>query len=85
MQIFNQLQYAKKHIAKSLIAGVTLKNGVPVSCNVFVYNRQTGVLLSKTKSSVLGEYVAFGLNGISDHVVAVDPLQEYNLATQDCV
>lgn len=85
MQLFNQLQYAKKHIAKSLIFGFTLKNHTPISCNVFVYNRKTGVLLSKTKSSETGEYVAFGLNGRNDHIVAIDPLQEYNLATQDCV
>jgi len=83
VQIFNQLQYVKKHIARSLIAGRTLKNGVPISCGVFVYDRKTGTLLSRAKSNSAGEYIVFGLNRRKTHVIAVDPVQEYNLATQD--
>lgn len=79
-----QLTSASMHTARSLITGVTTKNGVPVSCDVRVYSRTTGILLSFAKSDSNGKYRAFG-NPDQNYVIAIDPSNEYNLAAQDNV
>ncbi|WP_180084099.1 hypothetical protein [Acinetobacter sp. YH12145] len=72
------------HTSRSLITGITTKNGVPLSADVRVYSRTTGILLSAVKSDSKGKYRAFG-NPDNNYVIAIDPLKEYNLATQDNV
>lgn len=76
--------FALEQGGKALIAGFTTKKGVPISCPVRVYHRNTGVLLSHTISNNNGRYVTVGSRQGS-YVIAVDPLEEYNIAVQDNV
>lgn len=83
--LFREIQYVRKHKAKSLILGTTTKNGVAISCNVFVYSRETGMLLSRTQSDQNGNYLAFGMSGEDNYIVATDPDKKINIAAQDNV
>lgn len=71
--------------ATMLVKGVTFKLGSPTSCRVRVYNRSTGELLSETISKSNGSYILFAVQHAEKYVIAIDPDQEYNLATQDNV
>lgn len=71
--------------ATMLVKGVTFKLGSPTSCRVRVYNRSTGELLSEIISKQDGSYILFGAHQRENYVIAIDPDQEYNLATQDNV
>ncbi len=70
-------------IAPRLIKGVTNKLGVPVSCQVKAIDRNTGRLLSSTKSNESGKYILFGTKNTS--VVAFDPDERFNAVIQDNV
>lgn len=83
--IFNNMKRVKYFAANILIKGVTTKQGVPISCPVRAYNRDTGELLSKTISKSDGSYVLFGSQLNPNYVMAIDPTFEYNLAAQDNV
>ena len=85
MPIISEIKLVNLHIATSLIKGVTTKQGVPISCHVRAYNRDTGELLSKTISKSDGSYVLFGSQLNPNYVMAIDPTFEYNLAAQDNV
>ncbi|MFW1970620.1 hypothetical protein [Acinetobacter bereziniae] len=74
---------AIKHIAQSLIKGVTTKKGIPISCPVHCHSRFDGQLLSRTQSKSDGSYILFGLSNSANYVVAIDPAEEFNLATED--
>ena len=74
---------AIKHIALSLIKGVTTKKGVPFSCPVHCHSRLNGQLLSRTLSKNDGSYILFGSSTSANYVVAIDPVEEFNLATED--
>ncbi|MEG1091566.1 MAG: hypothetical protein RSE38_09570 [Acinetobacter sp.] len=83
--LFNDFKTVKVHKAGALIRGITTKQGVPTSCLVRVYNRNSGELLSVTTSKSDGSYVLFGSQRDPNYVIAIDPLSEYNLAAQDNV
>lgn len=68
-----------------LIKGLSMKNGVPISCIVRAYNRGNGELVSQMQSKTDGSYILFGNSFGSSYVVAIDPELEYNLASQDNV
>lgn len=85
MPVLFRKKIVSLHTATSLISGFTTKNGAPISCPVRAYNRDTGELLSKTISKSDGSYVLFGSRLNPNYVMAVDPLNEYNLAAQDNV
>lgn len=72
-----------KHYALSLIKGVTTKKGSPISCPVHCHSRLNGQLLSKAQSKQDGSYILFGSNSSANYVVAIDPAEEFNLATED--
>lgn len=76
---------AIKHLAPSLIRGVTTKNGVPIVCPVHCHDRKTGRILSRTTSGQDGSYILFGLNISENYIIATDPDCEFNLAAQDNV
>lgn len=76
---------ALMHKANILIKGVTTKLNIPISCPVRAYNRNTGELLSRANSKVDGSYILFGSSQFNSCVMAVDPIQEYNIAVQDMV
>lgn len=68
-----------------LIKGEVRRNGLLISCVVRAYNRKNGELVSQTQSKPDGSYILFGNNFGSSYVIAVDPLNEYNIAAQDKV
>jgi len=72
------------HRAQKLIKGSTFKLGVPFSCEVRAYSRETGEMLSKTQSNYVGQYVLYGLNA-ANYIVAIDPNNQYNAVIQDNV
>ena len=78
------LVFAKEPGGKALIKGVTTKQGVPLSCPVRVYSRDTGELLSMVTSKPDGQYIAIGSHR-GNYVIAVDPIKEFNIAAQDNV
>lgn len=73
----------KQHVALSLIKGVVTKKGVPLSCIVRAYNRQTGEMLSQTQSKPDGYYILFGTSNVPSYVIAIDPEVQFNIAAQD--
>lgn len=85
MRIDRKLTLAKAARAKLLIQGKTLKQGVPISCRVRVYNRSTGQLLNETTSKSNGNYILLGVRNGSNYIIALDPLNECNIAAQDNV
>lgn len=72
------------HRAQKLIKGLTCKLGVPLSCEVRAYSRETGEMLSKAQSNLAGRYILYGLNA-SNYVVAIDPNNQFNAVIQDNV
>lgn len=78
------LVFAKEPGGQALIKGITTKQGVPLSCPVRVYSRDTGELLSRTTSKPDGSYIAVGSRQVN-YVIAVDPIKEFNIAAQDNV
>ena len=79
------LVFAKEPGGKALIKGATTKLGVAISCPVRAYSRKTGELLSQTISKSDGSYILLGSITSPNYVVAIDPVDEYNLAAQDNV
>lgn len=84
MILSRDLVFAKEPGGKTLIKGVTAKLGVPISCPVRVYSRDTGELLFRTVSKPDGQYIAIGSHR-GNYVIAVDPIKEFNIAAQDNV
>lgn len=78
-----RLRYIRSNDAKSIIKGVTTKKGIPISCPVHCHSRLNGQLLSSTISKQDGTYLLFGSNSSPNYVVAIDPAEEFNLATED--
>lgn len=85
MKIDRKFTLAKAQMAELLIQGKTLKQGVPISCRVRVYNRSTGELLNETTSKSNGNYVLLGVRNGSNYIIALDPKREYNIVAQDNV
>jgi len=83
--ITHLLNSASLKKAKLVLSGTVTKNGVPIQAAVCAYDRNTGELKSKSKSKPNGKYILLGTNVNSNFVVAIDPANEYNLATQDNV
>lgn len=83
MNLNRKISLAKATRAQSLIYGKTTKLNKPISCQVRAYDRETGELLSQAKSKEDGSYIIFGSNTSANYVVAIDPDNEYNLATGD--
>lgn len=78
------LVFALEQGGKALVKGVTARQGVPISCPVRVYQRESGVLLSRTISKHDGKYLLLG-SSKGNYVVAIDPQSELNLARHDRV
>ena len=70
---------------KSLIKGQIRHEGVPVSCEVVVLNRNTKQVLSKSMSDKNGNFIAHGSHLYPNIVMAVDPYNDHNIAAQDNV
>lgn len=85
MKTLMHLSTIKPLVSKSLIKGTTTKEGAPISCPVRAYNRKTGELLSSTVSNNDGSYILFGSHTSPNTVVAIDPDETFNAATQDMV
>lgn len=82
--VFNRVRFITDPGGTILIKGVTAKNGVPFPCQVRVYRRDDGSLVSTCISRPNGFYIAFGVPS-GNYLVAIDPMKSYNLATQDNV
>lgn len=70
-------------IAPRLVKGETRKLGVLISCDIKAIDRNTGRLLSSTKSNESGKYILFGTKNTC--VVAFDPDKKFNAVIQDNV
>ena len=82
--MINSIKQVSNLCGDKLIKGATKKMGVPVSCEVRVYQRETGILLSRTLSKPDGKYILLGSRK-SNYVIAIDPLNELNIARHDRV
>lgn len=85
MRIDRKTTTSSAQLNKLLIRGKTLKQGVPISCKVRAYSRNTGQLLSEASSKLNGDYVILGIRNTSNYIIALDPNEEYNVAAQDGV
>ena len=85
LSVFNIKKQAGYFSANFLIKGNVTKEGVPISCLVREKKKKTGVLLSSTISKADGSYVLFGGRTDQNYVTAIDPDNEFNIATQDNV
>lgn len=83
--LIDQKIFCKPFRATLLIKGETTKNGVPLSCEVRTYNRNTGQLLNQAISNPEGKYAILGSRTADNYIIAIDPDSEFNLATQDNV
>lgn len=72
-------------INSSLIRGQIRHEGVPISCEVVVLNRNTKAVLSRTISDDNGHFLAWGSHVKPNIVMAVDPYNDHNIAAQDNV
>lgn len=70
---------------KSLIKGQIRHEGVPISCEVVVLNRNTKAVLSRTISDESGNFIAHGSRFYPNIVMATDPYGDHNIAAQDNV
>lgn len=70
---------------KSLIKGQTLHEGVPISCEVVVLDRTSKAVYSRVRSKVDGSFVAWGSHARYNIVMALDPYNDHNIASQDRV
>lgn len=70
---------------KSLIKGQIRHDGVPISCEVVVLNRNTKAVLSKSMSDANGVFIAHGSHLYPNIIMATDPYGDYNIAAQDNV
>lgn len=77
--------YTNNQLNKSLIRGQIRHEGVPISCEVVVLNRNTKAVLSRTKSDENGRFIAHGSHIYPNLVIATDPLNDHNIASQDYV
>lgn len=78
------LVYANDIGGQALVKGITARQGVPISCPVRVYQRETGLLLSRTTSNPDGTFTLLGSRK-GNYVIAIDPLNELNIARHDRV
>lgn len=78
------ITFALEQGGNALVNGITTRQGVPTSCEVRVYQRETGILLSRTLSKPDGKYLLLGSRK-GNYVVALDPQSEMNLARHDRV
>ena len=69
----------------SLIKGQIRHEGVPISCEVVVLNRNTKAVLSRTISDESGNFIAHGSRLYPNIVMATDPYGDHNIAAQDNV
>ncbi|NNG80618.1 hypothetical protein [Acinetobacter sp. ANC 5378] len=69
----------------SLIKGQIRHEGVPISCEVVVLNRNTKAVLSRTMSDEDGKFIVHGSHFYPNIVMAVDPHNDHNIAAQDNV
>lgn len=69
----------------SLIKGQIRHEGVPISCEVVVLNRNTKAVLSRTMSDENGNFITHGSNIFQNLIIAVDPYNDHNIASQDRV
>lgn len=72
-------------INSSLIRGQIRHEGVPISCEVVVLNRNTKAVLSRTMSDENGNFITHGSNIFQNLIIAVDPHNDHNIAAQDNV
>lgn len=71
--------------AKSLIRGQIRHDGVPISCEVVVLDRTSKAVYSRVRSKVDGSFLAWGSHARYNIVMAVDPNNDHNIASQDRV
>lgn len=69
----------------SLIKGQIRHDGVPISCEVVILNRNTKQVLSKSMSNESGNFIAYGSHLYPNIVMATDPYGDHNIAAQDNV
>lgn len=72
-------------INSSLIRGQIRHEGVPISCEVVILNRNTKKILSKSTSDENGNFIAYGTHLYPNIVMATDPYGDHNIAAQDNV
>ena len=70
---------------KSLIKGQIRHDGVPISCEVVVLDRTSKAVYSRVRSKVDGSFLAWGSHARYNIVMAVDPYNDHNIASQDRV
>ena len=70
---------------KSLIKGQIRHDGVPISCEVVVLDRTSKAVYSRVRSKADGSFVAWGSHARYNIVMAVDPYNDHNIASQDRV
>lgn len=71
--------------AKSLIKGQIRHDGAPISCEVVVLDRTSKAIYSRVRSKVDGSFLAWGSDTRYNIVLAVDPNNDHNIASQDRV
>lgn len=69
----------------SLIKGQIRHEGMSISCEIVVLNRNTKAVLSRTKSDENGQFIAHGSHFYPNIVMATDPYGDHNVAAQDNV
>lgn len=70
---------------KSLIKGQIRHDGVPISCEVVVLDRTSKAVYSRVRSKVDGSFVAWGSHAKYNIIMATDPYNDHNIASQDNV
>lgn len=69
----------------SLIKGQIRHEGMSISCEVVVLDRASKKVVSRVRSKVDGSFVAWGSHTRYNIVMAVDPYNDHNIASQDNV
>ena len=70
---------------KSLIKGQIRHEGIPISCEVVVLNRNTKAIINRVVSDANGHFIAHGSHQYPNIVMAIDPYNDHNIAAQDNV
>lgn len=72
-------------IKQKVISGTVFELGVPVSREVRVYSRSSGILLATTTSNESGHYKIYLPSDSSYTVISKDPHKKFNAVIQDNV
>lgn len=69
----------------TVVAGVTMELGIPVSRQVRAYSRANGSLIEFTNSDKNGQYKMYLPYDIAYTIVSIDSNKQYNAVIQDNV